>query len=121
MSKLDDFLTIKQEIERQWKLLAEALRDLVPIEQQKANTKGDYEMKLAQTMLRLRNKAAVALNDEPVEWKSIGCMEKIAKGIIYRESITLDLAESAYKRQILTIGSIRDKISALQSILRYQE
>jgi len=118
---MDDYISIKQEIERQLNILAKTIQKLPEYENKKALALGEYEKRIAQTMLSVRQGVPMEIDGQVVKWDSVSGIEKICKGICYQESINLDLAESAFKRQLLTIGSIRDKISALQSILRYQQ
>ena len=117
-----DYITIRNQLkELTDKTLPGALRDLIPLEKDKAISKGTYEKVLAQTMLRASKGVRIMIENELVENVTATNLEKICKGVVFQESINLDLAESALKRQYVLIGSIRDKISALQSLLRYEE
>lgn len=87
----------------------------------KANALGNYEMKLAQTMIELKNGRVVLLNGQEVSYTSATGLEKIAKGVCYKESIALDLAESAYRNTQIESNNLQTIINALQSKLKYME
>lgn len=117
-----DYISIREQLkELVDKTLPEAMRALIPLEKDRAIAKGEYEKKLAQTMLRASKGITMKIGSDIVENVTATNLEKICKGVVYQESIDLDLAESALKRQYVLIGSIRDKISALQSLLRYED
>ena len=117
-----DYIKIREQLETLVNdVLPRAIKDLIPLEKDKAILKGTYEKKLAQTMLRASQGVQMMIEADLVEKVTATNLEKICKGVIYQDAIDLDLAESALKRQYVLIGSIRDKASVLQSLLRYQE
>ena len=116
-----DLITIRNKIEENLKLLRATSRELKIRSQDKANAKGEYEKQLAIAMLRLRQGEPEFIESISAEWQSVSGLERIAKGLCYKESIALDLAESAYKNAVIGIQTVQVEINALQSILRYLE
>ena len=114
-----DLITIRNKIEENIKLLRATSRELKIRSKDKSEALGNYEKKLAQIMIKLRNGQVVNLAGEEVGYGSATGLEKIAKGVCYKESIALDLAESAYKNAVVGIQTIQAEINAYQSILRY--
>ena len=116
-----DLITIRNKIEENLKLLRATSRELKIRSKDKAEAIGNYEKKIAVTMLKLRQGQVVELDGEEVAYSVTTGLDKIAKGVCYKESIALDLAESAYKNAVIGIQTVQVEINALQSILRYME
>lgn len=112
---------INAEIIKEIGTLREARDTLKLRSQDKATAKGEYEMKLAQTMIKLKNGQRVKLGDEEVSYTSATGLKEISKGICFKESIKQDLTESAYKSAIVAMEACKATINAYQSILRYSE
>ena len=115
----EDLIKIRDKIEENLKLLRATSRELKI--RSKAEAIGNYEKKIAVTMLKLRQGQVVELDGEEVAYSVTTGLDKIAKGVCYKESIALDLAESAYKNAVIGIQTVQVEINALQSILRYME
>ena len=114
-----DIQNINTQITNNIKLLRET-RDALKIRaNDKAKALGEYEKAIALTMLRLRNGQKVELDGEEVVYSSATGLEKIAKGVCYKESIARDIADSKYKNAVLALQAIHTTINALQSMLRY--
>ncbi len=116
-----DYQTISQKIQDNIKILSQARNSLLTRAKDKAEALGAYEKKLAQTMLRLRNGQSVVFNDEEIRYESATGLEKIAKGVCYKESIALDIAESNLRNAHVSMRATEAMINALQSLLRYEE
>ena len=113
-----DIVDINQQITKEILNLRNATNELMVRAKDKANALGQYEKKLAQTMLTLKNGQTVLLDGKEEVYNTATGLEKIAKGVCYKESIALDLAESKYRNVQVYIKSCETVINALQSQLR---
>jgi len=77
---------------------------------EKAETERLYRMVLSQEIIRLRS-----------EGQPVAIVGDVARGSCADEKFNRDLAESRFKATIEAIEAIKVTISALQSILRYQD
>ena len=114
-----EIVNINQQIIDNIKLLRQT-RDALSIRaRDKANAIGEYEKAIAVTMLKFRNREPVEFEGQEIIDPPVSIMEKLAKGVCYKESIARDIAESNYKNATLGLQAIHTTINALQSILRY--
>lgn len=92
------------------KRLDKASRVLTKMAVERAETERIYRMKLAQEMLKLK--------DEGV---SVTLIPDMARGNVSDLKFQRDLAEGKYKAAIESLEALKSQLSALQSILKYQE
>ena len=118
---MQDLITLRAKIETSLETLQWARNELKIRSKDKAKAMGEYEKKIAITMLRLRQGQTIDLDGEEISYSATTGLDKIAKGVCYKESIALDLAESTYKNAVLGIQTVMAEINAYQSILRYLE
>ncbi len=114
-----DIITINEQIFENIKLLRQTRDTLRLRAQDKAQANGEYDKQIAITLLKLRNGEPVTFEGEEVINPPVSIMDKIAKGICYKESIAKDVAESNYKNASLGLQAIQSIINALQSVLRF--
>lgn len=114
-----DIITINRQITDNIILLRKIRDQLKFRADDKAKALGEYEKKLAVTILKLRNSESVEFEGETITNPPVSIIEKLAKGICYKESIARDIAESNYKNAIIGLQSVQAIINALQSMLRY--
>jgi len=114
-----DLIQINQEIIANIKLLREA-RDVLKLRaRDKSSAIGDYDKKLAKTLIQLKNGQAMIFEGEEIINPPATISREIAKGVCYKEKIAMELAEAMYKNVISGMDAIKVSINALQSILRY--
>ena len=118
---MSDIITINQEITDNIIALSRAVKQLLIRATDKAEALGAYEKKLAITMLELKNGKVIEFEGLEISYASATGLEKIAKGICYKESIVLDLAESKFRNLQVAINAYQTIINALQSKLKYQD
>jgi len=116
-----DIITINERITKGILLLRKTREQLRKRAEEKAKAIADYEKSLAVTLIKLRNGEAFRIDGEIAVDPPVSIMEKLAKGICYKESIAKDLAETNYKNGIVALETIKAEINALQSILKYLE
>ena len=116
-----DIISINKQITENVLLLRKT-RDMLRLRaEDKANANGEYEKAVAITMINLKNGKVALLDGKEISYPSATGLEKIAKGVCYKESIAKDIAESNYKNAVYALQSTQAIINALQSMLRYTD
>lgn len=111
----EDLIEINQQITHHIKELLKARNQLAVRVEDKANALGVYEEKVAQIMLKMRNTGEYEGN----KYSTATGLEKVAKGLAYKESIALSLAEDKLKNIYYVLNVHETIINALQSKLKY--
>lgn len=83
---------------------------------EKSEKIGEYEKILAKTIISLKNGGIFDLEGEKIQNPAVSIIEKLAKGICYKEKIDMDLAETQYKNIITNIECIKAQLNGYQSI-----
>jgi hypothetical protein len=77
----------------------------------KANTISDYDKAMAITILKIRNAGdTFVFEGEKIVNLPASVMEKVAKGLCYKERLAMELADAEY-------GALTTKIRATEAIL----
>jgi hypothetical protein len=87
----------------------------------KAEAISHYEKMLAITMLKLKNEAIPEFEGEAIEKLPATLIEKIAKGICWREKMESDLATDEYKAAVVGMESLKAELNGYQSMNKYLE
>ena len=86
----------------------------------KANAISNYEKTLALTVLKIKNRKILEFEDEFIDEKlPANLVEKIAKGIVWKEKLEVEKCEALYKAGIIGMQSIMAELNALQSLNKY--
>lgn len=86
----------------------------------KATKTSNYDKVLAQTIIKLRNGVEMEIDGEKVLSPQTTIMEKIAKGICWKEKLEMEEAEALYKSALTQLDTVKTIINAYQSISKYQ-
>lgn len=92
------------------KRLEKASRALYKLGDEKAEAERIYRMRLAQEMLTLKSGGM-----------GIGLINDVARGNVSDLLFQRDAAEAKFKAAIESLEALKAQLSALQSILKYQE
>jgi len=87
----------------------------------KATAISSYDKVLALTIIKLKNGQMLDIDGEQIESPQATIMEKIAKGIIWKDKLEAEKAEAMYKAAVTNMNALTTEINALQSLLRYLE
>ena len=79
-----------------------------------------YEMALARTMIQLKNGKEMELEGEKILNPPATILEKIARGICYKEKLSADLTDTTYKCRIVKIQTVQAELNAYQSLYKSQ-
>jgi len=114
-----EILKIAKQIESKIALLETMRGEIRTRSEQKAIAQSNYDRQLAITMIRLRNGKELELDGVKVKNPGISIIEKICKGICYKEKLEADKSEALFKSLISNIDSVKTEMNGLQSINRY--
>lgn len=92
------------------KRLDQATRVIYKMAQERAETERVYRMNLAKEITRLR-----------VEGTSVTLIPDMSRGNTADLKFERDLADGRYRSAIESLEALKSQLSALQSILKYQE
>ena len=87
----------------------------------KSNAIALYDKVLATTMVKLRNGLEVEFEGQKILDPPVTIIEKIAKGICWKERLELEQAEGEYKSLITNIETVKAELNGLQSINKHLE
>ena len=101
--------------------------DMIDIERPKlsdmAHTKAvkiaEYEKAIAVTIMKLNAGKPAELDGETIKDPAKSIMEKLAKGLCWQEKLASEVADSAYKSQVLKLDCVKAQLSGYQSVNRF--
>jgi hypothetical protein len=115
----EQIIDIADEIRSKVTLLVDARNLLKSKGNLKSRLIAEYEKTLAIIMIRLKNGCEYELEGNKVKDVSTTTLEKIARGLAWKEKMELETAETDYKSLITFIQTIEAEVNALQSINKY--
>jgi hypothetical protein len=86
----------------------------------KSRTIAVYDAKLAKTIISLRNGKEFEIDGEWIKDPPVTIIDKIARGVCWKDKLEMEKAEALYKNNIVTLNSIQAILNAYQSINKYQ-
>lgn len=110
---------IAKQIELRINALESKRKEIASCARGKAKTSSEYDKKLALTIIRLKNGVPITIEEETISNPPATIIEKIAKGVCWREKLDMDTAEGEYKAIISEIGAIQSELNGYQSIYRH--
>ncbi len=114
-----DLLTIAKLIYGRVQELERLKADLSHLAESKASTAALYDKNLAMTIVGLKNGKEYELETVKIAEQPTTIIEKVAKGIIWKDKLAMDSAESAYKNAFKIIELTQAQLNGYQSINRY--
>jgi hypothetical protein len=115
---------ISNRIESKEELLIEWRKSLDTYSEEMAKTSAEYDKQVALTIMALRNGRTCQIEDDNGEVQKIvdppvSIIEKVAKGVCWKEKMEMDLANSKYKNAHLKVRSIMAELNSLQTLHKY--
>lgn len=89
--------------------------------ERKATAISNYDKALAITIIKLKNGKHMELDNNIIEKPPTTIIDKIAKGVCYKEKLEMEEADALYKCVISNINSVLAELNAYQSIFRHLE
>jgi len=114
-----EILKVANEIQKKIAELEKAKDHLKERSEKKAETASEYEKAIAVTMIKLKNGRKMELDGEEIVNPLATIIEKIARGICYKEKLEMDKAEAEYKSLITYISTVESILNGWQSINKY--
>jgi hypothetical protein len=110
---------VSEAIESKIKLLEKMRVEIRDRALQKAESAALYDKAMAITIIRLKNGEEMELDGQYIKNPIGTIIDKIARGICWKEKLECDKAEALYKSLISNIDSVMAEMNAYQSINRY--
>lgn len=85
----------------------------------KAETITNYEKAITITLIRLENGASFLIDNDTVQNPPKSIMDKLAKGLCWKEKLEMEKAEASYKSLIINLEAVQSQLNGLQSIFRH--
>jgi hypothetical protein len=105
-----ELMQISAEVYTAAKRLEKAANELYKLGEAKAASEQVYRVKLSQEMLKLKT-----------DGMGIGMIVDVAKGNVGDYLFKRDYDEARFKAALESVDAIKSQLSALQSILKYQD
>lgn len=105
-----ELMEITKEMYKVSQRLDKATRALYKLAQERAETERDYRMNLSMEITKLR-----------AEGTSVTIIPDMARGNMSKFKFDRDLAEGRYRAAIESLRALESQLSALQSILKWQD
>ncbi len=112
-------IQIAKQIQQKINVIVKMRSELRKRSEKKSIAISNYEKNIAITMIKLRNGVEFELDGEKIADPPVTLIEKIARGICYKEKLELEESESLYKSLIVNINAVESELNGLQSINKY--
>lgn len=119
---MDDAITYAQKIEIKINEIDNLIDNVQDAADNKALGIANYDRKLAITILKIKNKQITEMEDVDGNMIEIpsslaqNLIEKIARGIVWKESLDKESGDAGYKGLITMIDAKKAQLNGLQSI-----
>lgn len=114
-----DIVNIAEEINSKLKELYDCRKQLKSAGDRKAAMISAYDLEYAKVTINLRNGIVYKIGEVEIDNPPVSLIDKLARGICYKERLDLDVAENDYKSLSTTINCIQAEINALQTLYRH--
>lgn len=85
----------------------------------RANATAKYELKMATTIIQLKNGMPFKLDGNEIIAPPTTLVKEIAKGVCWEAQLEMDKADAFYKNLLNEISIVSSQLNAYQSINRY--
>lgn len=112
---------ISNEIKKRIDMLSKSRKILSERAENKALAVSNYDKALAVTIIDIKNKTSITFEGEEISVNKLpaNLLEKIAKGMCWKEKLEMEKAEGLYKAAVSGISSLESELNGYQSIFRY--
>lgn len=114
-----DLIKVSDKIESKIKELDKFKAVIKERTDRKAEANANYDKCLAVTIIKLKNGMIAEFEGQVVNNVPATIIEKVAKGICFKERLELEKAEAEYKSLITNIDTTCAQLNGWQSINRY--
>ena len=114
-----DTINIAQKILRCIEELRKGRKLLQERAEAKAIAISEYDRAITVTILKLKSGQMMELDGEKVENPQTTIIEKIAKGICWKERLEMEKAEAMYRNAVSGMNSLQAELNGMQSLNRH--
>lgn len=111
-----DIIDTAKSIQRKIALLEKGRDILKERSEEKAKSMAEYDRVIALTIIKLKNGQVFELDGEKVQNPPSTLIEKLAKGICWKEKLAMERGEAEYKNAIVGMDAIKAEMNGYQSI-----
>ena len=116
-----ELLEISEKITNKIEQLTHFRDELDKSVEKKAESISNYEKTLAKTIISLRHGEEYELDGKKIVNPPVSIIERVARGICFKELLEKDMAETTYKNLIIKINLTEAQLNGWQSVFRYQK
>ena len=114
-----DLIEISKRIEDKEQLLIKWRKSLDKYGDDMAEGQANYDLKLGTTLMALRNDREFELEGEKIKNPPVSIMDKVAKGICWKEKLEMSKTENLYRNAQTKMRAIQGELNALQTIHKH--
>ena len=119
MTETNDIMSISNAMDKCNASIRAAVGLLKERARVKAEAYGNYEKEIAKKIIMLKMGEMFELDGVTIKETAASNVEKIARGICYKEMIAKEVAESDYKNLLVGIEALQSELNSLQSQYRH--
>lgn len=114
-----EILKVATEIQKKINELEKALPEIKKRGEAKAETSAEYDKSIAICIMKIRNGIEMTFEDQKIIDPPATILEKIARGVCFKEKLAMEKADADYKSLITYISTVESQLNGWQSINRY--
>ena len=115
----EEVVNLSDEILRKNQILENMRREIRGRSERKAKAISNYDKRLALIMIKLRNGVDITFEGQQVKDTPTTIIEKIARGMCWKERLEMEEADAEYKSLITNIETVKAEMNGLQSINKH--
>jgi hypothetical protein len=114
-----EIIEIQQRIHEKINQLEKGRPEIIKRARKRAETISEYEKELSLAIVKLKNGMITELHGLKIDNLPATLIEKVAKGVVYKEKLNMELADAEYKAAITGMQSLEAELNGYQSMNRY--
>ncbi|HDZ26359.1 hypothetical protein LCGC14_0398900 [marine sediment metagenome] len=116
-----ELIKVADKIEHRINLLAKGREVIQERAENKARKIADYEKELALTLIKMKEGVEMELEGHSIKALPVSIMEKVAKGMCWKEKLDMEQADAEYRNAIAGMHALEAELNGWQSIFRHLE
>ena len=116
-----EIVKVADKIEHRIDLLEKGRQVIQERAENKARKIAHYEKELALTLIKIKEGVEMELEGHKIKALPVSIMEKIAKGMCWKEKLDMELADAEYRNAIAGMRALEAELNGYQSIYRHLE
>lgn len=116
---MNDVISIANKINEKILLLEKTHQEILKRGDEKSQAITNYEKSLAVCIIKLKNGITMELEGQVIQNPQATFLEKIARGLCFKEKLEMETCEAKYKSLIIGIETVMAELNALQSLNKH--